>query len=121
MTRAKLWWLTTQSAYLGLILLIIVWNGFIAPTERPAVALVLIILLGPLLFPLRGLLHGKRYTHAWSSMLALAYFLLGVTTAYTSDGSRMYGMLMIILSLIWFSGSILYVRTTMPETATKTK
>ena len=121
MTKTNLWRLTTLLAYLGLIALILVWNTLIDPPERPAVSLVLIILLGPLLFPLRGLLHGRRYTHAWSSMLALAYFILGITGAYTSTKDQTYDVLMVILSLVWFAGAIVYVRTTVPTDKTTGK
>lgn len=103
-------WLTL-SGYLSLLALILVWNTVIAPPDWFPVAGILIVLLVPLLFPLRGLLHGRRYTYAWSSMLSLAYFIIGVSDAYSDPVDRLYGWLMIASSLLWFTGAVLYVKT----------
>lgn len=97
--------------YLSLLALILVWNTVIAPSDRYPVALILIVLLVPMLFPLRGLLYGRRYTHAWTSMLSLAYFVIGVSDAYSDPVDRLYGWLMIVFSLSWFTGAVLSVRT----------
>lgn len=105
-----LWRNIALTAYLGLFVLIIVWNIFIAPPEKYPRALILIVLLIPLLFPLRGMLHGRRYTYAWSSMLSLLYFILGVADAYSDPVDRVYGLLMMALGIGWFGGAILYVR-----------
>ena len=97
--------------YLALLVLILAWNTVVAPSQRYPVALILIVLLVPMLVPLRGLLHGRRYTHAWSSMLSLAYFVIGVGDAYSDPIDRLYGWLMIVFSLAWFTGAVLYVKT----------
>jgi uncharacterized membrane protein len=106
---------TSLTAYLGLFVLIIVWNIIFAPPEKYPLALVLVPMLIPLLFPLRGMLHGRRYTYAWSSMLALLYFIVGVADAYSDPVDRIYGLLMITLTTGWFTGAILYVRLSRPE------
>jgi uncharacterized membrane protein len=64
-----------------------------------------------LLFPLRGLLHGRLYTHAWASFLALFYFVAGVFSAAGPMERPWLAWLEICLSLLWFLGTILYVRT----------
>ena len=65
-------------------------------------ALVLLVLVVPLLFPLRGLLHGRKYTFAWSCFLALLYFTHGVMEAYSDDITRPLGLLEIMFSSLWF-------------------
>lgn len=112
--HATLWRNVALTAYLGLFVLIITWNIFIAPPEKYPLALILILLLIPLLFPLRGMLHGRRYTYAWSSMLALLYFIIGVADAWSDPVDRVYGLLMTMLSIGWFTGAILYVRLGRP-------
>lgn len=97
--------------YLSLLALILIWNTVMAPSDRYPVALILIVLLVPMLFPLRGLLYGRRYTYAWTSMLSLAYFVIGVSDAYSDPVDGLYGWLMIVFSLSWFTGAVLYVRT----------
>ena len=101
---------STLLGYFGLLSLILVWNVWIQPSTHYPIALVLIILLSPLLCALRGLLHGRSYTHAWVSMLSLGYFVLGVSDAYSDPVSRGYGWGLIGLSLLLFTGCIFFVR-----------
>ncbi len=101
--------LATLIGYFGLLGTLSVWHGWIAPAERLPTAIVLIVLLMPLLVPLRGLLHGKPYTHAWTAFLALIYFTLGVSHAAVED-ERIYGVIQIVTSLLLFFGCILYAR-----------
>ena len=69
----------------------------------------LLIQVGPLMFPLRGLLHGKVYTHAWSMYLALFYFVCGIW--YAGDVStRGFGTGFSLLSVLFFLGTMLYTR-----------
>lgn len=98
------------TGFLGLIVSILIWNAFLAPSGKYPVALVLMLLLVPLMIPLRGLLYGRRYTHAWVSMLALFYFALGVADAYSDPVDRWYGVAVTAFSLMLFAGSIFYVR-----------
>lgn len=97
----------------GLLATILLWHAWLKPPEKFPVALFLIALLSPLLLALRGILHGKAYTHAWASMLSLFYFCLGIMHAWSGDqtGIRGYGVSLTIFSLMFFSGAILYVRS----------
>jgi uncharacterized membrane protein len=95
---------------LGLFALILAWNTWLAPPQVLPRALALILLLTPLLLPLRGMLAGRPYTHAWSAFLALPYFVLGVFHAAGAGPERLYGALMIGLSMAWLGGAGLYPR-----------
>ena len=68
------------------------------------------MLVTPLLFPLRGLLHARRYTIAWSCFLALLYFTHGVIEAWHSAITRPLGLLEIVLTAAWFVGGIAYIK-----------
>lgn len=96
--------------YFGLFLLVVAWNAWLSPPTHLPIALVLLVLGTPLLFPLRGLLHGRPYTHAWTSYLALAYFTHGVVQAYAVPTERVLGLLEIFFSLLLFTGAIFYAR-----------
>ncbi|MHB8747181.1 MAG: DUF2069 domain-containing protein [Gammaproteobacteria bacterium] len=96
--------------YFGLLTLLIAWFTVLAPSTHLPTALLLLIVVGPLLFPLRGLLHGKPYTHAWVSMLALLYFTHGVIEAWSNRTERTYALLEILFSVLLFLGSMLYAR-----------
>lgn len=65
--------------------------------------------VGPLLFPLRGLLAAKAYTHAWAGYLALYYFIIGVWYA-GAEVDRLIGMLITVSSLVFFVAAIMFAR-----------
>ena len=101
-------WLTL-SGYFALMTLIFSWHLFIQPVPPEFVSFILLLQLGPLMLPLRGLLHGKAYTHAWASYLALFYFVIGVWYA-ASDDMTLFGILMCLFSLEFFTGCVFYSR-----------
>ena len=80
--------MTTRIAYLAacasliaLIFLGIAWELRLAPIQPGGSALVFKVL--PLLAALFGILHGKRYTYKWSSLLILLYFAEGLVRVRT--------------------------------------
>lgn len=95
--------------YFGLIVLLPLWYGWLSPAQLP-LALVLGILLTPLLFPLRGLLQGRPYTYAWSSFLALFYFIHAVLELYSTPQDRYLALLELLLSLAFYYGSVSYAK-----------
>ena len=97
-------------SWFALFILMLLWNTILAPSQHFPVSLVLIVLVGPLLFPLRGLLHGKPYTHAWSSFLIMLYFIHGIQEAWVNPEERLYAILEIIFSMTFYTSAILYAR-----------
>jgi len=98
------------AGYLGTLALLTAWYGWLAPSKYAPTAIVLIVLLTPLLFPLRGLLHGRPYTFQWSCFLAALYFMHGVGEAYASETARHLGLLEILFTSTWFIAAVLYIR-----------
>lgn len=113
---ANAWRRVAVAAYVGLIVLTLAWEGWLAPAPQAPPGLWLTLKSIPLLFPLFGLLHGKRYTFAWASMLVLAYFAEGIAlavarrTAWTLNSPAPYALLEALLSLIFFVAAILFIR-----------
>ena len=94
-----------------LIFLCIAWEGWLAPLSASGSSLILKAL--PLLFPLFGILKGKRYTYQWASMLILFYFTEGVVRAWSDQGlSANLAMVEIVLSLVFFVCAIFYAKHT---------
>jgi uncharacterized membrane protein len=79
------------------------------PPAEHLISVIIFFQLGPLMFPLFGLLNGKLYTHAWSMYLAIFYFIVGVWYAGNSD-DLMIGLYVIFTSLVFFLGTVLYTR-----------
>ena len=101
---------TTLSSYFALLILLMLWFTVIAPSSQVPTSIMLLILVGPLLFPLRGLLHARPYTHAWTSFLALLYLTHGIVEAYANQDERLYALLEVVFSSLLFTGSMLYAR-----------
>ena len=107
---ARLFYWLAMLGYIGLIALILIWNIWILPANEIGISLILMIMAAPLLFPLKGMLKAHRYTFAWGSFLALAYFSYGVMEAWASPTHADYGLLMVVFSLMWFGFALAYVR-----------
>jgi len=98
---------TTLVGYFGTLFFLMLWLIKIAPPNIPK-SFALAIALLPLMLPLRGLLHGRVYTHSWASFLALPYFAYGVDAAVHRADQKWLGMVLVLLTVLWFFGCIYY-------------
>lgn len=98
------------AGFFGLFALLMLWNTVLAPSTRFPVALMLLVTVTPLLLPMRGLLDRNRKSCAWAAYISLIYFIHGSAEAYANTDERLYASLEIMLSLMLFLGSTLYVR-----------
>lgn len=98
------------AGYFGLMLLLPVWYGWLSPPQFVSPRLALVVLGLPLFAPLRGLLHARRYTVAWSLYLSLLYFAHGSMEAYSNPPARWLALIEVMLSLCWLVGGIYYLR-----------
>ncbi|HRX71454.1 MAG: DUF2069 domain-containing protein [Gammaproteobacteria bacterium] len=114
---SRFWRWVALTGYFGLFGWLLLWFAWLEPPGHLPVALVLLALVGPLLWPLRGLLHGRPYTHAWAGFLALFYFTVGVFHAAGPMARPWLAWLEIGFSVLWFVGAILYVRAHSRELA----
>jgi uncharacterized membrane protein len=97
------------ASLIALIMVCLAWEGWIAPL-RPEGSL-LILKAVPLLLPLSGIIHGRRYTYQWASMFILIYFTEGVVRAWTDQGaSAQLAAVEVLLTLIFFICAIFYAR-----------
>ena len=99
----------TLSGYFALLLLLIIWHGFIFPADNQP-WLILSFIIAPLLFPIHGLLKGKPYTYAWTSFVILLYFMHGTVEAWANANERVYAIIEIYLSVQIYIGAIYYAR-----------
>jgi len=103
--------LVASGSLIGLLLLCLAWELWLAPL-RPGGSLVALKAL-PLSFAIPGLLNGRRYTYQWSSMLILAYFAEGVVRAWSEGGAaQQLAAAEIVLSLVFFASAVAYARLT---------
>ena len=105
----KLGRILTLLGYFSLLFGLFAWHLIIEPPAKHLISIIILLQLGPLMFPLMGLLNGKLYTHAWSMYMAIFYFIIGVWYAGSSE-DLMIGLYVIFTSLVFFLGTVLYTR-----------
>jgi uncharacterized membrane protein len=89
----------------SLIALCVYWELFGAPLRPGGSWLVLKVF--PLFLPLRGILHQRRYTFQWASLLALAYIAEGLVRATTDPyPSRLFAVGELVLATGFFSACV---------------
>ena len=97
------------ASLVALILVCLAWEGWIAPLKPQGSLLILKAV--PLLLPLSGIIHGRRYTYQWASMFILLYFTEGVVRAWSDQGlAAQLAAVEIVLTLIFFICTVLYAR-----------
>lgn len=97
-------------SFFGLMVTLLIWILVAEHSENFPVAAWLIIGVIPLLFPMRGILYGKTYTHAWASFLMLFYIAHGIGELYSRDAVIWYPLFEVIFSSSFFIAANLYVR-----------
>jgi uncharacterized membrane protein len=101
-------WLAVGSL-LGLIVLGLAWELWLAPLRPGGSWLVLKVL--PLCLPLAGLLRHRMYTYRWVSLMVWIYFTEGVVRAWSDRGlSAQLALLEAILCVALFVACVLHVR-----------
>jgi uncharacterized membrane protein len=95
------------ASVLGLILLGLAWELWLAPTGSGTLAIKVL----PLLLPLPGLMRARMYTYRWVSLLVWLYFAEGVVRATTEQGlSAVLAGIEVALCLVLFTACALHVR-----------
>ena len=100
-----------SAALIALILLCVAWELFLAPLRPGGSWLVLKAL--PLLAPLFGVLHGRRYTYQWSTLLIWFYVAEGAARVYADNGtSAVLAGVELGLALAYFGAAVAFLRST---------
>ncbi len=94
---------------LGLILLGLAWELYLAPLRPGGSWLALKVL--PMCIPLAGLLKNRMYTYRWVSLLVWLYFTEGVVRAYSDKApGNLLALIEVLLCLSLFAACVLHVR-----------
>ena len=103
--------LAASALLVALILLCLAWELWLAPLRPGGSYLALKAL--PLVFPLVGIIEGKRRTYQWSSMLVLAWLAEGAVRAWSERGaSQLLAGSEVALSALFFATAVAYARLT---------
>jgi uncharacterized membrane protein len=107
--HAQLTRLLAVGSLLGLIILSLAWELWLAPLRPGGSWLVLKAL--PLCLPLAGLLKNRMYTYRWVTLVVWLYFAEGVIR-WSGDRwpSNLYAAIEVGLCLVLFAASAMHVR-----------
>ena len=98
------------TGYFSLLIVLMINVTWLIPSRHFPTALVLIVIAGPLLLPMRGLLNNKTYTYQWASFLSLAYFAHGISEMSAYPDIWYAGLFEVITSIIMYLGCVMYAR-----------
>lgn len=110
---ARVAWLCASAALVALIVLGLAWEMWLAPLRPGGSWLVLKVV--PLLLPLPGILHGRRYTFQWSALAIWPWFVEGAVRAWSDPGpSARLALVEAALALAFVAAAVAYSRSTRP-------
>ena len=105
--------LAASAILVALALLMIAWEGWIAPI-RPGGSWLLLKALPPLAL-LPKIWRGEAYAFKWTPLVALFYFTEGVVRAWSEHGvSRLLASIEIMLALAFIACCWLYLKSMRP-------
>lgn len=105
--------LAASASLIALMVLCVLWEGWLAPVRPGGSWLTLKAL--PLLLPMFGILRAQRYTYQWTSMLSLLYVAEGVLRVGDPGLMGFFAALELILALVLFFSTMFYARLTAPS------
>ena len=107
--RVKISRVVALASFIGLAVLLLVWNLTFADLHGARTWVVVGIQMLPLLLVAPGIFTGSPRAHAWTCFIVNLYFVQGVLAAF--DPARMgYGWLQAVISLTLFIAAMLYTR-----------
>ncbi len=102
--------LLALSGYILLFAWVIIWHFVLTQTSTQSVLFTTLLWIVPLLFPMRGMIKGTPYTHAWANFIVMIYLLHGLTAIYAVSTEWFYALLEIIFATMMFIGCSFYAR-----------
>lgn len=106
--------------YFGLLIWVVLWHFALANNEQYSRFFLVLFWVLPLLFPMRGIIKGKPYTHAWANFVVMIYFLHGLTAIYTEE-KWWYAAIELLFATMMFIGCSYYARARGRELGLKLK
>jgi len=98
------------ASHLALITWLALWYFALDTKAEYSITFVLLVYILPLLLPLKGVIEGKPYTHAWACFIVLFYFLHAITIIYAEPDYLWYASLELVLAIGMFVGCSVYAR-----------
>ena len=69
-----------------------------------------LLILIPLLLPLRGIIKDNTYTYAWANFVVMLYFIHGLTMLWVAPDELIWVLLELLFASFMFIGCTYYAR-----------
>ncbi len=96
--------------YFSLLVILMANIVLMIPSRHFPTALVMLVIVGPLMFPLKGLLNNNLYTYQWASFLSLPYFAHGITEMSAYPELWIAGLVEALAAVAMYTGCVMYAR-----------
>ncbi len=106
---------------LALLIFVALWHSILSPHPLINPYGVMVAWIIPMLFPLKGIIQGKPYTHAWANFILMFYFLHSLTILWLDEGERYFALIELIITSNAFISNIYYARLRGRELGLKLK
>ncbi len=97
-------------SHLLLLAWVTIWQFSLVEERVYSTTFIALIYILPLLLPLRGIIAGKPYTHAWANFIVLFYIIHGFTAGYAAPDELLYAVIELVLATGMFIGCSAYAR-----------
>jgi uncharacterized membrane protein len=98
------------ASYLGLVGWMMAWIVWLGDTPRQQISFWLLVLVTPLLIPLRGVLAGRDRAIVWGTLVSLIYVVHGGMLAWVDGPQRAFGLLEAGLAALFVVSGSFFVR-----------
>jgi uncharacterized membrane protein len=99
------------AAWLALIVLQVVWYGWLAPPANGNSGLALALTLPPLLLPLFALRKGLNRALLWIGIISLGYFCHGIVASWAEPSVRWLAIVEVVVCLVLIGALASIVRS----------
>lgn len=97
-------------SYAATLLLTFNWITWYSPPDNVPRALILLILVVPLVLPVRGFLHGRAMSYVGVAMVAMWLFAAGLDIAFYEKSWSTLGWALVVCSVVLFVSCYFYLR-----------
>lgn len=97
-------------SYAATFLLTFNWITWYSPPQDVPRALILLILVVPLVLPVRGFLHGRAMSYIGVAMVAMWLFAAGLDIAFYEQNWSTLGWALVVCSVVLFVSCYFYLR-----------
>ncbi|MBV1840149.1 DUF2069 domain-containing protein [Photobacterium ganghwense] len=98
------------TAYLSLMVWVGLWQSLLSPHPHLNSLIMAGVWIVPLLLPLKGILAGKPYTHAWANFILMFYFLHALTMLWVDEGERWLALVELLITSCAFVANAMFAR-----------